>query len=1170
MSFRALAKTRSRSFPFLVLFVLTLVLLGSLGTSALAQSEETQGESSKSGSDETPAPGPSAAEVQAAAAEERLQEEAAAATAKPPSTAPAPHPPAAPAPHPAAPPTEEPTTQHGSPEEPGAEQTGAEPAAANPGAEGPSSDQEKKAVPPPPKKVPPEVLLLEKAAQIDELLEGTLSIDVEPASLFAVDITDPQSAAIEGSWLRIVVDRATAAAEEKSDAAEADEPTEAAPKNAQPADGDAQAPEVEKAEAEYATLRQTNPKLFEARLALDRARLRFFSLSEAERKKVLDVHSARQKNPEGTVPSQQLSDAQLREKRAQREREKALEAARTARSEAERLIAEERARLLTVAERQAQFDAHLAEREQVLQKIADERLSLRRLVREVLGEARLPIPNTTRVDATYDRLIRELRTTRNSLAGSLAKLNSTRSGVPTAGKNRLEGIPEEMDLREVEATRREVTEGAEKLERKASKFYAEASYVHYTDMEALDDLRLQLVPHLSDAKRNTVTGLGPGGLDQAFSEARHVILVLRYHHSATSRWVSEVTRPTETRGKSALTATLIAIKWVLPIGVFIWWRRRAERSLKWLEDKVREDVQRERTPGKTHPGLHVIELVKRVRRPAEWLLLVWAIAWLLPPEAQGLLEVELTRTVFTWTLGGVIAVTATDFLADLEGPRYRRRSVLLTAHLRLRSLRLVGRAVVVFGLILALTDQLVGKGTIYSWVFNVVWFAALVIFIILVKWWREVIFRRVESKRKKTRFDTWVAANRTGWKSFVAAVSGGTALFVAGGYRALRARVSAFSLTRQLLAYLFQRDMSRQAEVVTKDQFKPLDRERYLLLSPMKHSDELIPSVADAQLDEIIDRINLPGGGVFAIVGERGSGKTTLIKRIADKAEDIIRVPTPFGDMSAFEPVLLKALKKKGPLEDAVREFDEAKRDAGILIDNAHRLIQPMVGGFEGFDRVLSMARTCSNNISWVFAFDEVIWRLLQRMRGTKPLFDDVIRIAPWKEEGIVSLLTSRNEKAGIEPSFEGLMGALPEDADEIDYEEALASTEENYLRLLWHYSSGNPGLAMHAWRMSLGLDDAGQVRVRVFQAPSPALLEGLPDNAHFVLRAIVQLERARLSQICEVTRLPMAAVQDVVRYGKVKGYIHESEDGIGITWTWFRAVTKLLQRRHLLYPAQE
>src|SRR5690606_15837438 len=311
------------------------------------------------------------------------------------------------------------------------------------------------------------------------------------------------------------------------------------------------------------------------------------------------------------------------------------------------------------------------------------------------------------------------------------------------------------------------------------------------------------------------------------------------------------------------------------------------------------------------------------------------------------------------------------------------------------------------------------------------------------------------------------------------AVVGGTALFSSGAYKALRSRVSAFSVTRKFLAYLFQRDMSRQAEQVKEDNYRPLDRDLFESLGPMRLSDEIVPSVADRQLDELILRINAPGGGFFAIVGERGGGKTTLLKRIAERADDIVRVETPYGGLSEFEPAFVRAVtgSEKGTVASASKAFDAAERDTGILIDNAHRLIQAKVGGFAALDEVLAMAKKHSDNIAWVFAFDEVIWRLLERMRGTKPLFDDVIRLTPWTEEGIVSLLTSRNEAVGIEPNFDGIIGQLEEDADEIDYDEALTQAEENSLRLLWHYSAGNPGLALHAWRMSLGINDEGGVQ---------------------------------------------------------------------------------------------
>jgi hypothetical protein len=90
-------------------------------------------------------------------------------------------------------------------------------------------------------------------------------------------------------------------------------------------------------------------------------------------------------------------------------------------------------------------------------------------------------------------------------------------------------------------------------------------------------------------------------------------------------------------------------------------------------------------------------------------------------------------------------------------------------------------------------------------------------------------------------------------------------------------------------------------------------------------------------------------------------------------------------------------------------------------------------------------------------------------------------------------------------------------------------------------------------------------VRVRLFDAPRAADLDDLPDEAVFVLRAIVQLGWATLAEVQSVTSLPRQAVQDAVRYGGQRGYFERLEERYSIHWDWFRAITRFLQRKHLL-----
>jgi hypothetical protein len=42
--------------------------------------------------------------------------------------------------------------------------------------------------------------------------------------------------------------------------------------------------------------------------------------------------------------------------------------------------------------------------------------------------------------------------------------------------------------------------------------------------------------------------------------------------------------------------------------------------------------------------------------------------------------------------------------------------------------------------------------------------------------------------------------------------------------------------------------------------------------------------------------------------------------------------------------------------------------------------------------------------------------------------------------------------------------------------------------------------------------------------------------------------------------------VKDAVRYGSQRGYFELVEERYCIHWDWFRAITRFLQRRHLLF----
>ncbi len=994
-----------------------------------------------------------------------------------------------------------------------------------------------------------ELSLRRLTQQIEQLRTRQLDPSIEARTLFDVDLDDEHALQLEASRLRLLLNQPGGDAGVRAVVDRADEWQ-------QPTVGDAGTRRAPAAAHSW-----TKGELA-ARLRLDKARLAFYSLPLAQRKALREAHQQRQLEGNTTQVEQQAGEAAERAKEAERQRQEALEAAQNARTEALRLVAEEQARLLGVTAAQAQFEAQLLERRSQLNTQQETTLTWQRRVREMLERAQRHAATAAEVGELYTSLRSHLRAAREDLARALSgALGDTQ--VPGPGPDRTAELPADVDASALRTKWGEVAEEERRLAQLEHQFLTNQAQASYEQVRSLNQDRLALYPYLSDQLRSEIVGFGPRGMDQARAELRQVVLTARHRLFEATRWLTAVEVAGGARNESALAVFIVAVKWLAPIGVFIWWRRRSELTIRSWREAARTERRLDRSV--THSSLEKgLAFLQLVHRPLESLVLSFAVISLLPTEAQNRLEVQLLATILYWSFGGAFVVTAIDALAGRPGARRIRDSQLQTAHVRLRSLRLLGRVVVVVALILSLTSEIVGKGTIYDWVLSTCWFAAIPVVLVITRWWRDIIFERLERRRKKPPLAQW-ALQQTGYKSLLVALGAGAFLLYEGVSKTVKPLVTDFDLTKRLLAYLFRRDLSKRTET-TEAAVAPLPKKLYTSLGPSTPSAEIVASIADAQVSEVIERINRPGGGVFALVGERGSGKTTILRRIATEGRDAHLVKCPL-DASELDACVVRGvhLEEGTSLEAAVAAVNSSDRNAGLLIDDAHRLVKPKMGGLAEFDEFIDLASRHSQYCAWVFAFDEVMWSFLERARGAKPMFDDVIELKPWGEDGIAELLKSRSRQTDIDPDFSGLIGTLPADADEVDRQEAIARTATGYQRLIWDYASGNPGIALHTWRRSLAQNEDGQVVVRNFHVPDVRELEALPDPPVFVLRAIVQLEFASVADLVEATRLHRAAVDTALRFASVRGYVELRGDRYWITWAWFRPITRFLERRHLL-----
>jgi hypothetical protein len=594
---------------------------------------------------------------------------------------------------------------------------------------------------------------------------------------------------------------------------------------------------------------------------------------------------------------------------------------------------------------------------------------------------------------------------------------------------------------------------------------------------------------------------------------------------------------------SAVSTTKAALPALLVVLAFLWGRKRTRALIEWSKARL---VATER-PGEPSLALRTVRVLGHVHRPLEWIALSLALFWLLPPRAEELLEVKLLFLIVRWTLACSLVVNIVNALASAGDGAAQPAETSEVATLRLRSLRLVAWTFLAFALILILSARLVGKGTIHSWVFSTCWFAAIPVFFLLVRWWRGVVFDRIGRLRRKTPLQIWVLAHRSGWQSFLAAMSGAVQLFTIGALKLASNWLASFDLVRRVHAYLYKRELERSGTAKALAEFVPLRQEALEKLHPERPFETWLPCPARSLKDSLTAQALSRQGGVVAVVAARGMGKSALLRTLGDQVPDAaVLTCHPELDTGGLQTL--------------------CERDPSlVLLDDAHTLVQPHIGGLAKFDEVATFARAHAEKATWVLTIDASVWPLLKRARDAQPIFDSAHILSPWDEGQIGALIRQRCYLAEIDPVYDSLVDRLPPGADELDRKDAAEEKRAGYQRMLWDHVGGNPGLALQAWRMSLGEDSRGTVHVRPLRVPDIARLERLSDSSLFVLRAVLQLAPTNPETVAQATRLRLEQVLADLRFGRAQGFYDEQDGQVRIAWSWLRSVSRLLERRHLL-----
>jgi hypothetical protein len=672
-----------------------------------------------------------------------------------------------------------------------------------------------------------------------------------------------------------------------------------------------------------------------------------------------------------------------------------------------------------------------------------------------------------------------------------------------------------------------------------------------TELLTLYGARESLLVVLDDTTRARLFAFGADGADAVVQELRFFWLHSRHETVAMG---------STARGFLAqfLAAPLGWIpdflKIALALLIFVWWRQTGAQALVRWRKRLLEIRPIRRQNLRLAKGLWYFD---RIRVPVEWLVLLTAIATVTPARAFG--PALFVWAVSKWILIGWTAVLLVDAMAARSAAGRRGESGL-----RRRSLWLLCWWIVAYGLGRQLVRDFFGPGALFHWVTAILLVLLGLVLIVLVSWWRDEVPERLDALAQRPRFLDALLTHRTGLRSYLTSFLGGCYLLFDGTRGAIVRVLARSDLGRRTLAHLTRSELAKQA--LKEDgaiEGGPLpDGVRESLLAG--EETPLIDKAARKTVATLVEILESRAGTTAALVGERGSGKSCTVRRVAEKLDrKTMLVQCPFGSYDELARLISDKLEvpwdsETGRLAEALRASDTDV----VIVDDVHRLTRPVIGGVVEADRLRSLIRETGDEVAWMLTLDSAAWEYVRRFRETEPVHNHVLKLEDWGEEEIGRLVEARTKAAGLEPDFEQLV--LPRQLDDSSYDSLASRNKAGFYRILWDDSGGNPEAALRIWANSLLVAPSGAEVVRLAHPPKATDLEGQSPTTFFVLRTLLRLETASAEEVAACLPISFEEIEDTLLFLRTKGIVEECDERLSVSWTWDRAVRRALSRRNM------
>ena len=247
-----------------------------------------------------------------------------------------------------------------------------------------------------------------------------------------------------------------------------------------------------------------------------------------------------------------------------------------------------------------------------------------------------------------------------------------------------------------------------------------------------------------------------------------------------------------------------------------------------------------------------------------------------------------------------------------------------------------------------------------------------------------------------------------------------------------------------------------------------------------------------------------------------------------------------------------------------VMEYNrEAQEKQLILVDDAHNLFLGKVGGFEALKAFINVINLNTENLFGSLPLTLTPGPTLKGVLGNSNYFRTEVRLSPWSDSEVSQLILARHKSSGQRISYDQIMSTSGYNSSRSSIQYA----EEQYFRLLWEQSNGNPRVALFLWSKSVSLDYTNAIKVGLPESPRLEKLVGLDDTSWFVLSTVISHENLTRKEIAESINIPQGEVNHAIKSAVENKLLYkEKNNRYRIGFTYQQDLIKQLKAKRILF----